>query len=272
MKSIIANVLTELRQEESTLEERLRLVRNGIVAMESLHEAYNAPVAQLIGLVAEPAKEVVPAIKPRSAVVPAAEAAAYMVESTSAAESSVDVAKCLEEVKPAVKSAAYVMHATPAHAESSHEDAVAKLTEDVNSWYPVLKRQKLEELYTVLLLRKDRFSKDLPPTMDLSNDQVVRTLTNHLRHEHVPGYFQLCARLKKHEHLSYLYRRARDKATSSIMAAYPELFSAAQKVLPSEVQNISPIPAGYKQDELPPSGAHHFASLQGMGRPSAAAA
>jgi len=271
MKTLIANVLTELRQEESTLEERLRLVRNGICAMERLSEVYNAPVPHTLSVVAEPVKEPVVVAKPRSAAVPAAEAAAYVA--APALVASVPPAAKIEKVEQtdAGKPVA-AASAAPVKTEMSHEDLVAQLSHDVNNWFPVLKRQKLEDIYLMLLLRKDRFTKDLPPTMDLGNAQVVRTLTNHLRHEAVPGYFQLCARLKQHEHLSYLYRRARDKATGSIMQAYPELFAAAQQTTPSEVQGINPIPSDYKAEELPPSGAHHFAALQGLGRSSAAAA
>jgi hypothetical protein len=272
MKTLIANVLTELRQEESTLEERLRLVRNGISAMERLSEVYNAPVTQALSVVAEPAKEPVVVAKPRAAAVPAAEAAAYVAAPVPAPASAPVSANVERAEEPAAGQTATAVTAAPVKAEMSHEDVVAQLSHDVNNWFPVLKRQKLEDIYLMLLLRKDRFTKDLPPTMDLSNAQVVRTLTNHLRHEAVPGYFQLCARLKQHEHLSYLYRRARDKATGSIMQAYPELFAAAQQTTPSEVQGINPIPSDYKTEELPPSGAHHFAALQGLGRSTAAAA
>jgi hypothetical protein len=271
MKTLIANVLTELRQEESTLEERLRLVRDGICAMERLSEVYNAPVTQALSAVAEPSKELVVVAKPRSAAVPAAEAAAYVAEHASVAAAPA-AAKDEKSEEPLVAKAAVVAPAAHAKVEQSHEEMVAQLSHDVNNWYPVLKRQKLEDIYLMLLLRKDRFTKDLPPTLDLGNAQVVRTLTNHLRHEAVPGYYQLCARLKQHEHLSYLYRRARDKATGSIMQAYPELFAAAQQTTPAEVQNISPIPSDYKAEELPPSGAHHFAALQGLGRTTSAAA
>lgn len=271
MKNLIANVLTELRQEESALEERLGLVRNGICAMERLSEIYNAPVAQASIAAAVAATEPVVVAKPRVAAVPAAEAAAYVAEKAPVTSAPVPVSV----EKPAAQPSQPVViaaSALPAKVEQNHEELVAQLSHDVNNWYPVLKRQKLEDIYLMLLLRKDRFTKDLPPTMDLGNAQVIRTLTNHLRHDAVPGYFQLCARLKQHEHLSYLYRRARDKATGSIMQAYPELFAAAQQTMPSEVQNISPIPSDYKAEELPPSGAHHFAALQGLGRPSAAAA
>lgn len=267
MQALIDRVLNELRDEQSALEQRLHLVRNGIVAMERLGEVYGRPAteqsagAPIDAPVAVAAAPVV--AKPRSAVVPAAESALTYVASVADEGAAVETAVEAAPAQPVVAT----VPVTLVRAEAS-EDVVAQLQNDINNWWPQLKREKLEDIYFMLLLRKDRFSKNLPPTMDLKNPQVVRTLTNHLRHEAVPGYYQLCARLKQHEHLGYLYRRARDKATGSIFRAYPELFTAAAEVAPAETEGFSPVPADYTPDTMAPSGAHHFAALAQLRTPA----
>jgi hypothetical protein len=267
MQALIDRVLNELREEQSALEQRLHLVRNGIVAMERLGEVYGSAASEQLAsapvdiAVATATTPVV--AKPRAAVVPAAESAIAYVADAAVESAAAETGAEPVQAQPVVATAPVAV----TRAEPS-EDVVAQLQNDINNWWPQLKREKLEDVYLMLLLRKDRFSKNLPPTMDLKNPQVVRTLTNHLRHEAVPGYFQLCARLKQHEHLGYLYRRARDKATGSIFRAYPELFTAASEVAPAETEGFSPVPAGYTPDTMAPTGAHHFAALAQLRTPA----
>lgn len=257
MKNTIEDVLNSLKIEESALTHRLGLIRDGIHALQNLLPLYStdntAPLAAVPAVeMPEPASTVTACLeqaetKPRVSVV-SSEAAVPYVADASPAEPVVEaVAPALSVVEPAAP--AVVKTTQPG--DLGNGDTVEKLTHDVNAWRPVLPREKLEDIYRMLLLRRDRFTRELPPTMDLANPQVIRTLINHLRHEAVPGYYQLCSRLKQHTHLSYLYRCARDRATGAIFRAYPELSCQASE-----------------DAALQPSGAHHFAPLVGMGKSS----
>lgn len=255
MKSTIEDVLNSLKTEESSLTHRLGLVRDGIQALQNLLPLYSndniAPSAVVTNVEAQPAPTVVAhqeqvETKPRATVVSAEVALPYVAD---AAPVEAAVAEATPAAPTVVEPVTPVLVKTTQPGDLGNGDTVEKLTHDVNAWRPVLPREKLEDIYRMLLLRRDRFTRELPPTMDLSNPQVIRTLINHLRHEAVPGYYQLCSRLKQHTHLSYLYRCARDRATGAIFRAYPELSCQANE-----------------DAALQPSGVHQFGALKGLGK------
>lgn len=164
------------------------------------------------------------------------------------------------------KKAAPVLTIVPEHvpvavsavlaSEENSVDDAQKLKEDIQAWQPKLTREPLEQLYFASNLNRPRHLPALPSVLDLTRPEIRRHLENYLRHHQLEGYRIFCGKLKTFKHLGYLYKLARDKATSCISQTYPEL---------SSYESVAETPCM-------PSGATQFAQLAGLLRPSGAIA
>lgn len=242
MLNPIAAALEALQREEFELLSRLALVRHATAALEALGPA---PLAARESLQVSVPASAANAPEADSDTTPSA------VEDVASAVAAVSDTRA-GEAEPAPEPVAVTPAPTRVGASALVKDASSTglsvpdaLAADINRWRPVLRRENLADIYRKLLLRRDRFSVNLPSEMNLANPDVVRTLENHLRHEEVPGYFELCARLKELSGYGHLYKRVRDKASAAIYLTYPEL-------------------AGADAAALVPSGAHHFGALAGL--------
>jgi hypothetical protein len=139
------------------------------------------------------------------------------------------------------------VHAT-LDSESDSVDNAQKLKEEIQAWHPKLNREPLEQLYFACNLARPRNRPELPSVLDLTCPEIRRHLENYLRHHRVEGYRDFCGRLQAFQHLGFLYKLARDKATACISQTYPEL---------SNYESAAETPCM-------PSGATQFAKLAGL--------
>lgn len=105
---------------------------------------------------------------------------------------------------------------------------VEQFKELLSAWNPQINTGglSLTDIYQALRTRGCRFGYGLPPTMDLSDSNTVRVLSNHLRHEWVPGYPQHCQSLQRFSAQGSLYKLIRDKAEAAVHFAFPEMAKA----------------------------------------------
>lgn len=145
----------------------------------------------------------------------------------------VEVNKPLSQTAPKDVIIAHRVNGAPAAAgvtsDPKEEGLTAlELREQLSAWSPKIQTGvlSLKDIYQQFRSRCCRYSRDLPPTMDLSNANVVSALSNHLRHEWCPGYANFCHKLSKFTGLGHLYKMTRDKAEAAVHAAFPELAQA----------------------------------------------
>lgn len=105
---------------------------------------------------------------------------------------------------------------------------VDQFKERLSAWNPQINTGglSLTDIYQALRTRGCRFGYGLPPEMDLSDSNTVRVLSNHLRHEWVPGYPQHCQSLQTFSSQGSLYKTIRDKAEAAVHFAFPEMAKA----------------------------------------------
>lgn len=105
---------------------------------------------------------------------------------------------------------------------------VAEVRSLLSAWKPVISpgNLSLTDIYQAFLKKRCRFSRGLPQTMDLSNPEVLRNFSNHLRHDWCSGYTQFCGMLQSFTGQGALYKMTRDKAEAAIHAAFPEMAKA----------------------------------------------
>lgn len=105
---------------------------------------------------------------------------------------------------------------------------VEQFKEILSAWNPQINvgNLSLTDIYHGLRTRGCRYGSSLAPTMDLSDSDTVRILSNHLRHEWVPGYPQHCQTLQGFYAQGTLYKTIRDKAEAAVHFAFPEMAKA----------------------------------------------